>query len=130
MLFERTFLLSLLITGICLVMAYPVAHLLATLPLRYSNLLMILVLLPFWTSLLVRTTSWIVLLQSQGVVNDALVGVGVLGDENRIQMIYNQMGTIIAMTHIMLPFMILPLYLGDAADQSVLCARGTVAWRQ
>ena len=110
MLFERTFLLSLLITGICLVMAYPVAHLLATLPLRYSNLLMILVLLPFWTSLLVRTTSWIVLLQSQGVVNDALVGVGVLGDENRIQMIYNQMGTIIAMTHIMLPFMILPLY--------------------
>ena len=110
MLFERTFLLSLLITAICLVMAYPVAHLLATLPLRYSNLLMILVLLPFWTSLLVRTTSWIVLLQSQGVVNDALVGVGVLGDENRIQMIYNQMGTIIAMTHIMLPFMILPLY--------------------
>ena len=91
-------------------MAYPVAHLLATLPLRYSNLLMILVLLPFWTSLLVRTTGWIVLLQSQGVVNDALVGVGVLGDENRIQMIYNQMGTIIAMTHIMLPFMILPLY--------------------
>ena len=110
MLFERTFVLSLLITAICLVMAYPVAHLLATLPLRYSNLLMILVLLPFWTSLLVRTTSWIVLLQSQGVVNDALVGVGVLADENRIQMIYNQMGTIIAMTHIMLPFMILPLY--------------------
>ena len=110
MLFQRTFLLSLLITGICLVLAYPVAHLLATLPLRYSNLLMILVLLPFWTSLLVRTTSWIVLLQSQGVVNDALVGVGVLGDESRIQMIYNQMGTIIAMTHIMLPFMILPLY--------------------
>lgn len=110
MLFERTFLLSLLITAICLVLAYPVAHLLATLPLRVSNLLMILVLLPFWTSLLVRTTSWIVLLQSQGVVNDALVGTGVLADENRIQMIYNQMGTIIAMTHIMLPFMILPLY--------------------
>ena len=109
-LFVRTFLLSLLITGICLVLAYPVAHLLATLPLRYSNLLMILVLLPFWTSLLVRTTSWIVLLQSQGVINDALVGTGVLGDEGRIQMIYNQTGTIVAMTHILLPFMILPLY--------------------
>ena len=109
-LFIRTFLLSLLITGICLVLAYPVAHLLATLPLRYSNMLMILVLLPFWTSLLVRTTSWIVLLQSQGVINDALVGTGVLGDEGRIQMIYNQTGTIVAMTHILLPFMILPLY--------------------
>jgi putative spermidine/putrescine transport system permease protein len=109
-LFERTFILSLLITAICLVMAYPVAHLLATLPLRYSNLLMILVLLPFWTSLLVRTTSWIVLLQSQGVINDALVGAGVIADESRIQMIYNQMGTVIAMTHILLPFMILPLY--------------------
>ena len=109
-LFIRTFLLSMLITGICLVLAYPVAHLLATLPLRYSNMLMILVLLPFWTSLLVRTTSWIVLLQSQGVINDALVGTGVLGDEGRIQMIYNQTGTIVAMTHILLPFMILPLY--------------------
>ena len=109
-LFVRTFVLSLLITGICFVLAYPVAHLLATLPLRYSNLLMILVLLPFWTSLLVRTTSWIVLLQSQGVINDALVGSGVLSDQNRIQMIYNQAGTIIAMTHILLPFMILPIY--------------------
>ena len=79
-------------------------------PLAKSNLLMIFVLLPFWTSLLVRTTSWIVLLQSQGVVNDAMVGVGILADENRIQMMYNQKGTIIAMTHILLPFMVLPLY--------------------
>lgn len=109
-LFVRTFVLSLLITGMTFVLAYPIAHLLATLPLRYSNLLMILVLLPFWTSLLVRTTSWMVLLQSQGVVNDALVGTGVLADDNRIQMMYNQTGTIIAMTHILLPFMVLPLY--------------------
>jgi len=109
-LFQRTLLLSLLITFICFVLAYPVAHLLATLPLRYSNLLMIFVLLPFWTSLLVRTTSWMVLLQSQGVVNDALVGSNILADENRIQMMYNQTGTIIAMVHILLPFMVLPLY--------------------
>lgn len=109
-LFGKTLFLSLLITGITLLLAYPVAHLLATLPLRYSNLLMIFVLLPFWTSLLVRTTSWIVLLQSQGVLNDAIVGMGILDDENRLQMIYNQTGTIIAMTHILLPFMILPLY--------------------
>ena len=109
-LFTRTFLLSLLITGLTFLLAYPIAHLLATLPLRYSNLLMIMVLLPFWTSLLVRTTSWMVLLQSQGVVNDAMVGIGILSDENRIQMMYNQMGTVIAMTHILLPFMVLPLY--------------------
>ena len=109
-LFQRTLFLSLLITFVCFVLAYPIAHLLATLPLRYSNLLMIFVLLPFWTSLLVRTTSWMVLLQSQGVVNDALVGSGVLADESRIQMMYNQTGTIVAMVHILLPFMVLPLY--------------------
>jgi putative spermidine/putrescine transport system permease protein len=84
--------------------------LLATLPLRISNLLMILVLLPFWTSLLVRTTAWIVLLQGQGVVNSLLVGLGLVDDDGRLAMINNQLGTIIAMTHILLPFMILPLY--------------------
>ncbi|NUB43874.1 ABC transporter permease [Fertoebacter nigrum] len=110
MLFIRTFVLAALITVCCLILGFPIAHLLATLPLRWSNLLMILVLLPFWTSLLVRTTSWIVLLQGQGVVNNTLVATGILTDDTRIQMIYNQAGTIIAMTHILLPFMILPLY--------------------
>jgi putative spermidine/putrescine transport system permease protein len=60
------------ITVLTLLLGFPIAFLLATLPMRYSNLLMILVLLPFWTSLLVRTTAWIVLLQQQGVVNDVL----------------------------------------------------------
>lgn len=110
MLFMRTFWLSLLITALTFVLGFPIAHLLATLPMRRSNLLMILVLLPFWTSLLVRTTSWMVLLQQQGVINDILVWLGVIGGNQRLQMIYNQTGTIIAMTHILLPFMILPLY--------------------
>lgn len=110
LLFQRTLFLSVLITFLTFLLGYPIAHLLATLPLRYSNLLMIFVLLPFWTSLLVRTTSWIVLLQSQGVVNDMLVWAGVVDDQGRIQMIYNQVGTVVAMTHILLPFMILPLY--------------------
>ena len=109
-LFVRTLWLSSLITAICLLLGFPVAYLLANLPLRYSNLLMICVLLPFWTSLLVRTTAWIVLLQSQGVINDILVFLGLAGDENRAQMIYNATGTVVAMTHILLPFMILPLY--------------------
>ncbi|MBW6419163.1 MULTISPECIES: ABC transporter permease [Celeribacter] len=109
-LFIKTFLIAGVITAICLVLAFPIAHLLATLPMAKANLLMILVLLPFWTSLLVRTTSWIVLLQGQGVVNDILVALGIIGDDGRLQMIYNQTGTIIAMVHILLPFMVLPLY--------------------
>ena len=109
-LFGKTFVLSGLITFICLLLAFPIAHLLATLPMAKANLLMILVLLPFWTSLLVRTTSWIVLLQGQGVVNNILVSLGIVGDDGRLAMIYNQTGTIIVMTHILLPFMVLPLY--------------------
>ena len=109
-LFWRTLLISGTVMLLCLLLGYPVAYLLATLPLRYSNLLMIMVLLPFWTSLLVRTTAWIAILQSQGVVNDLLVWIGITGDESRFSLIYNMTGTIVAMTHILLPFMILPLY--------------------
>ena len=109
-LYIKTFILSALITVICLLLAFPVAHLLATLPMAKANLLMILVLLPFWTSLLVRTTSWIVLLQGQGVINQSLVSMGLISDGNRLNMIYNMTGTIIVMVHILLPFMILPLY--------------------
>lgn len=109
-LFIKTFLLSGLITLICLLIGFPVAHLLATLPMAKANLLMILVLLPFWTSLLVRTTSWMALLQGEGVVNDLLLWLGAIGEDGRLRMINNQTGTIIVMTHILLPFMILPLY--------------------
>ncbi len=109
-LFVKTFVLSLVITVFCLLLAFPIAHLLAVLPMARSNLLMIFVLLPFWTSLLVRTSSWIALLQEQGVINDLLVWLGVLNDQGRVRMIYNQIGTIIVMTHILLPFMVLPLY--------------------
>lgn len=107
-LFAKTFGMSLAITLICLVMAYPVAYLLANLPDKQANLLLIVVLLPFWTSLLVRTTSWIVLLQNQGVINDLLIWTGVTSE--RLAMMHNTFGTIVAMVHILLPFMILPLY--------------------
>ena len=106
----KTLKVSVYVTFFCLILGFPVAHLLANLQLRYSNLLMIFVLLPFWTSLLVRTTAWIVMLQQNGVINGVLVWLGILSDEGRIQMVYNMTGTIIAMTQILLPFMILPLY--------------------
>ena len=109
-LFFKTFLISGIITVICLLLAFPISHLLATLPMAKSSLLMIMVLLPFWTSLLVRTTSWIALLQEQGIVNDILVGLGLITEDGRLTMMYNMTGTIVAMTHVLLPFMVLPLY--------------------
>lgn len=110
LLFYRTLEISFLVTVFCLILGYPVAYLMSVLPLRTSNLLLILVLLPFWTSLLVRTTAWIAMLQAQGVMNDLFVVFGLASDEDRFSLIYNKTGTLIAMTHILLPFMILPLY--------------------
>jgi len=110
LLFGRTLWMSLLITFSCILLGYPIAYLLSNLPMRSANLLMILVLLPFWTSLLVRTSAWKVMLQQQGVINDVLVWLGMVADDGRLTMINNQFGTIVAMTHILLPFMILPMY--------------------
>jgi len=106
--FLRTLWISSLVTGLTLLLGYPVAYLLARLPTRISNLLMILVLLPFWTSLLVRTTAWIVLLQTYGVINDFALWLGIF--DERVQLIFNRGGTVLAITHIQLPFTILPIY--------------------
>ncbi len=109
-LLRRTLTVSLGITALCLLLGYPIAYLIAHAPPRRANLLLLLLLVPFWTSLLVRTTSWIVLLQTQGVINDALVTLGLIAEEHRISMIYNMTGTVVAMTYVLLPFMVLPLY--------------------
>ena len=106
----KTFKVSVLVMFFCLILGYPVSYLLATLPLKYSNLLMICVLLPFWTSLLVRTVAWMVMLQQKGVFNNLLVMSHIIADENRFALMYNQTATIIVMTQILLPFMVLPLY--------------------
>jgi len=106
--FGRTLWIASLVTALTLLLGYPIAYLLANLPTRTSNLLMILVLLPFWTSLLVRTTAWVVLLQTNGVINDIALWLGLLNE--RVQLIFNRGGTVVAMTHIQLPFTILPIY--------------------
>jgi putative spermidine/putrescine transport system permease protein len=106
----RTLEVAFFVTVFCFLMAYPIAHLLATLPMKYSNLLMICVLLPFWTSLLVRTASWMILLQQNGIINDFFVWIGLVSEDNRIEMMFNKTGTYVAMTQILLPFMVLPLY--------------------
>ncbi len=104
----KTLKLSLMVTVFCVILGYPLAYLLSVLPSSKSNLLMILVLLPFWTSLLVRTSAWIVMLQSKGVVNSLLLYLGIISEP--LDMMYNQIGTVVAMTHILLPFLILPTY--------------------
>lgn len=109
-LFWRTLWVSALVMVLCLVLGFPIAYLMAHMPPARANLLMILVLLPFWTSLLVRTTAWIAMLQTQGVLNDLMVWSGIISDDGRVQLIYNQIGTLVAMTHILLPFTVLPLY--------------------
>ena len=104
----RTFEISLTVTLGCLLLGYPLAYWLSTLSARQANLLMILVLVPFWTSILVRVAAWIVLLQREGLVNSALMGIGVLDEP--LTLLFNRTGVIISMVHILLPFMILPLY--------------------
>jgi putative spermidine/putrescine transport system permease protein len=108
MLFARTLFVAAMVTALCFVLGYPLAYFIAHASDKWRNYLLILVLLPFWTSLLVRTTAWIVLLQTNGVINDVLAVF--LGEGARTQMIYNMTGTLVAMTHILLPFMILPTY--------------------
>lgn len=106
--FARTFWMSFVVTVISLLLAYPLAYMLASLPTRKSNLLMIMVLLPFWTSVLVRVAAWIVLLQSGGLINGALMALGIT--DSPVQLVFNRIGVYIAMVHILLPFMILPIY--------------------
>ena len=104
----RTFHISFVVTVLCLLLGYPLAWWLASLPARQANVLMILVLVPFWTSILVRVAAWIVLLQSEGLVNRGLMGLGAIAEP--LPLLFNRTGVVIAMVHILLPFMILPLY--------------------
>jgi putative spermidine/putrescine transport system permease protein len=106
--FVRTFWISLIVAFFCAALGYPVAYLLASQPPAVTNLLLILVLLPFWTSVMVRTAAWVVLLQSEGLVNQVLAWVGFINEP--LKLIYNRIGVVIAMVHVLLPFMVLPLY--------------------
>jgi putative spermidine/putrescine transport system permease protein len=107
-LFWRTFEIAFEVTALCLLLGYPAAAVLATLPERLAGRLMICVLLPFATSLLVRTTAWVILLQGNGPINGTLLWLGLLADP--LQLIFNRLGVLVAMVHVQLPFMILPLY--------------------
>lgn len=104
----RTFEISLTVAVICLLLGYPTAYVLTRLSPFMAGLLMIAVLLPFWTSLLVRTTSWIIILQGNGPLNGLLQLAGII--QQPLELIFNRFGTLLAMSHVLLPYMILPLY--------------------
>jgi putative spermidine/putrescine transport system permease protein len=104
----RTVEISFFVTFICFAFGLPISYLLATLPTSKSNLLLILLLLPFWTSLLVRTTAWLVLLQSEGLVNELGIWIGLWNQP--LELVRNRLGVYIAMVHILLPFMALPMF--------------------
>ncbi|MGE3875929.1 MAG: ABC transporter permease [Parvibaculaceae bacterium] len=106
--FATTFLLSLTVTGLSLCIGYPLAYLLSQMRRRVANLCLLAVLLPFWTSLLVRTYAWLVLLQRKGLVNTMLTDAGLIDDP--LPLVHNFTGAAIGMTHIMVPFLVLPLY--------------------
>jgi putative spermidine/putrescine transport system permease protein len=107
-LYKKTLMTAVMITLMTILLGYPLAYYLANISQDKASILMIFVLLPFWTSLLVRTTSWIAILQTNGVLNSVLLNIGII--KKPMEILYTQNATIIAMTHILLPFMVLPLY--------------------
>jgi len=106
--FVVTFQISITVTLICVLLGYPLCYWLTKMPDRTAAILMVFVLVPFWTSILVRTYAWLVLLQRNGIINSSLMSLGVI--EEPLQLAHNLTGSIIGMVHIMLPFLILPLF--------------------
>ena len=106
--FITTFKISFLTTLICAIIGYPLAYFMSQLPKKWAGICMIGVLIPFWTSLLVRTYAWLVLLQKKGLLNNVLIDLEIITEP--IKFVHNTSGTLIGMAHIMLPFLILPLY--------------------
>jgi len=106
--FLTTFKISFLTTLICALLGYPLTYFMSQLPRKWAGICMIGVLIPFWTSLLVRTYAWLVLLQRKGLINNIAIDLGFISEP--IKFVHNTSGTLIGMAHIMLPFLILPLY--------------------
>ncbi|WP_174263654.1 ABC transporter permease [Hyphomicrobium sp. CS1BSMeth3] len=104
----RTLEISGSVTILCLLIGYPLAGCLVILPRGLSALLLFSVLVPFWTSILVRTSSWIVVLSKEGIINSTLLKLGIITEP--MQLVFNRTGLYITMVHVMLPFMVLPIY--------------------
>lgn len=106
--FKATFEVSLAVTAVCVILGYPLTYMLSQLPRRMAGIAMMFVILPFWTSVLVRTYAWLVILQRNGLVNDWLIALGFI--DQPAQLVHNFLGVVIGMSHVLLPFLVLPLY--------------------
>ncbi|AZO57206.1 MULTISPECIES: ABC transporter permease [unclassified Mesorhizobium] len=106
--FLTTFKVAFIVTGACVLLGYPLAYMLSQLPRRAASICLIFVILPFWTSVLVRTYAWLVILQRKGLINSWLIDLGVISQP--LSLANNFAGVVIGMTHILLPFLVLPLY--------------------
>ena len=106
--FALTFEISLLVTLLALVLSYPIAYAASSAPKGWSIVILALVVLPFWTSVLVRAYAWLALLQRNGVINHLLEDLGLIHEP--LALVHNTFGTVVATLHILLPFMVLPLY--------------------
>lgn len=116
--FLTTFRIAFIVMLICAFLGYPVAYLMAQSGPRMATIVLVAVLLPFWTSILVRTYAWLVLLQRTGLINSWLIGLGVIDEP--LPLVHNELGTVIGMVHVMMPFMILPLYASMRAVDPLL----------
>jgi putative spermidine/putrescine transport system permease protein len=104
----RTLGISAAVTIACALLGFPLAYAMAAAGPRLANWMLLLVLLPFWTSLLVRATAWVILLQRNGLVNRTLIDLGLIAEP--LALIYNRLGTMVVMAHVLLPFFVLPLF--------------------
>lgn len=106
--FKATFQVSLAVTVVCVILGYPLTYMLSQLPRRAAGICLMFVILPFWTSVLVRTYAWLVILQRQGLINEWLIGLGLT--DQPLQLVHSFAGVVIGMSHVLLPFLVLPLY--------------------
>ena len=104
----RTFFISAEVTFFCFILGYPVACLLARVSTGKRNMLLIFILLPYWTSILVRSFSWMIVLGTKGLVNSALINVGLITEP--VKLMYTNFAVVVGMVHVLLPVMILPIY--------------------
>jgi ABC-type spermidine/putrescine transport system permease subunit I len=100
--------ISLMVTAVCLLLGYPYAYLMSQTRGRFADLMLLALLIPFWSSLLVRTYAWLVILQESGLINSTLLSLGIV--DQPLPLVRNFLGVVIGMVHVLLPFMVLPLY--------------------
>lgn len=115
----NSLIISFMTTISCLFLGYPFAYIIGRSPKKYRAILIMLIILPFWTNSLVRTYAWIILLRTEGIINSYLLMLGII--DKPLQLLYNNSSVLIGMLYIMFPFMVLPIYASvEKLDSSLI----------